>query len=444
MGDISEGLDSTVVYSGFTRCACVISRSFKDSLLCTCQGDKTITLRTDEGIVRRQMQNDGSRGISCMCVDSASIWIGFSNGLVHIYDIESYTLVHKYKESCGVLCMTYSALLNSIYTGGHGKEILKWSCQRYGEVTKSGLPCHSSAIRSLAADMNYLYSAGDDSTVKCWDVSHNAFKCFWVSTLGDHRSQQITIDDEHLVCLTHEGVYILLKNNGHLDRFVAAETSKFGLLMKDKKSESMWTSDSSGTITIWDQDFLEVQASISHKKPSLVSAMVPVSEICELLIFAQLRERGSSGSLSSLTRISSSAMPHYSPIGKSISEVCFRMITEKSKLVNIHDVTRWLWESYEKHRHTISQLFEKNESKKILRRFFCKLLDNSKRPAVSLIKAFSFVENGLQRDLAFSCYLKLHRNMQRRSTCASQSGTHCLEDHVRMIPYYRNFKALKH
>ena len=75
-----------------------------------------------------------------------------------------------------LLCVLYSKLHQVYITAGNAGEITCWCLKNVRKPTKKGSMCaardHDSAVTALTLDGNYLFSGGEDETIRMWDL-HN-------------------------------------------------------------------------------------------------------------------------------------------------------------------------------------------------------------------------------------------------------------------------------
>ena len=300
-------------------------------LICTYNEERDISLRSCSGekVCILGQCYDGAP--NCVVFDGSMIWVGFSTGVIHVYDGETFKLVKKIKEnSGGILCFAYC--LDSIFSGGHGWTILRWSCASYKPISSGKLQGHTNAVRVLANEFQFLYSAGDDCTVRCWRVSNQKNNSIWVRRTTKSIRNMI-VEAFHLVCSQDDGCIILLsKQTGEVSHRIENFSPKCRVFFSEKDSYSFWVASTSGKTCIWDRNLKVSHGFIECGDSRSIIDAFPINCSKSLKVFTQSE---CSGSIYSIDFLSEQLRDHerkVEEVKKLLSGVLSECLKQDSEL----------------------------------------------------------------------------------------------------------------
>ena len=439
VGSVNDKVDISGSYDGVTRCACLVRRGSKMNVICTGNSDGSIALRSEDAKKYIQLENDHSACVNCIAIDNSAIWVGFSNGLLNIYDVHTNNLLGKRKETQGgVLCIVYNPNLDNIFTSGHGWEILKWDCKEHSKIGGANLSGHTNAVRSLVTETHYLYSSSDDSTVRCWNIGDSNGSLVWTSVLGNQRARCIVLDGDHLVCSIEKGgIQILSKYEGNHLRNVDIGTNKPGLIMKEVDDNDIWVADSSGTVTVWERNFLAKQIVITTDKKTLVSSMVPLSQEFKIQFFARQEGKASSDLLPTLVGMRLGAPYSDDRCGTLIVDTCRQYFHVVSVLAEVQQANLTLDAAVLRKWGKLSGLLHKQAMARLLHVFYIQLLNFARKRTAYREKILCFYKNSLQVRRAKIYYSALLRNLQFRPLSMSSTVPEKIARNLQVYHFYR-------
>ena len=258
------------------------------------RGDATI--RDEFGPVVKILDVDIDGLVNCAVCDGTSLWLGTSTGIVYIFDAYSFKFLKKIKKSSGITCFTYC--LNSIFSAGYGCSILKWSCNDFTPIAK--LTGHSNTVRSLTSEFHFLYSCGDDKTVRCWNASNKNSSLVWTAKT-DAGVLKLIVEKSLLICQRQDGgICMISKQNGSIIRILGFP-EKQRILFKDPESSSIWSLERGIKISIWNDSFEFLRGTIALNEAMRPISALPLLQSKSLTLFLLLKEANESVSLDILS-----------------------------------------------------------------------------------------------------------------------------------------------
>eukprot|EP01006_Ploeotia_vitrea_P039106 TRINITY_DN66312_c13_g1_i2.p1 TRINITY_DN66312_c13_g1~~TRINITY_DN66312_c13_g1_i2.p1 ORF type:complete len:1009 (-),score=115.38 TRINITY_DN66312_c13_g1_i2:805-3396(-) len=131
----------------------------------------------------------------CMCADNDfHVWIGFADGKIRVYNGETLELVHTIQEHYSTVnCLVFHE--GHMYAGcGGDYRIFKFDAKKLSLAKKFGT--QTGNVRALAIRGPRLFSAGDDATIRVWDLQSGTCTEEW---LGHARAVRcMCMTDRHL------------------------------------------------------------------------------------------------------------------------------------------------------------------------------------------------------------------------------------------------------
>ncbi|KRZ62018.1 WD repeat-containing protein 61, partial [Trichinella nativa] len=125
--------------------------------------------------------------------DGKYIAVGSNEGIVYLYDTESYQLIGS-AHTRSIRGLTFSCDSKLLFSGSEDKNIKVWDIGSFPNVISSSYG-HLSFVTDIAVSQNpdVFASASSDHTVKIWDMTTG--RC--IQTLADHVSHVWSANFNH-------------------------------------------------------------------------------------------------------------------------------------------------------------------------------------------------------------------------------------------------------
>lgn len=192
------------------------------------------------------------------------VWVGFTDGFVHIFDAHNATKVCEIRAHTATVNVITS-VGDYVFTAGSDWQILQWDPLEIKRVPHGQLSGHQNSVRCLAGvttegSAGLLYSGGDDYLIRCWDLD-----------TGYERSDPWPIVGHtgSVRCIALHGVYLFSSSadgqvkawntqTAQLVRSLDDRGSGVGVcsLTVDAAAPAIWAGGTDGIIRMWDAQTL--------------------------------------------------------------------------------------------------------------------------------------------------------------------------------------------
>eukprot|EP00756_Hemistasia_phaeocysticola_P012305 Hpha_TRINITY_DN15187_c3_g2::TRINITY_DN15187_c3_g2_i1::g.129402::m.129402 len=209
-------------------------------------------------------------------VDGTFVWLGWSDGVIRIFDSETLTLAKETKSHAGaVTALTKSEGGRFVFSASTDFTVAKWDGE---SMTRVGhFMGHSNQVRALLAVGGRLYSGADDNTIRVWEIAKG--RC--VATLAEHTGgvNALAVAGKHLWSASEDNSIRIWDTSGPQPKKVrdlsyphAGQIKSLCLI-----GSLMWSS-SWNHVFIWDTTTFELKGQYDQAHETCVGSIIPVHQ----------------------------------------------------------------------------------------------------------------------------------------------------------------------
>ena len=285
------GLIHTHDFYSVCRCICVLERTAEDernggslTSVKVWSGDIDGSISIRHGLDGKPVHVIPQPHPNVYCFAIAqyknTIWAGLSNGYLQIYDLQTRKQLYETKAHAGAI----NAFLvhgDIVYCASSDWTITQWDAITGRRISGGQFSGHQNAVRCLAVDNGLMYSGGDDSVIRCWDLASNTERTGTWPIVAHHDSvRAICVNDVYLFSSSTDGtINVWNTQSAQLVKQLEVCDASITTMAIDLGSNHIWAGSSDGLINIWDVSTLSLVGVVDDHESTNVALVQPVARM---------------------------------------------------------------------------------------------------------------------------------------------------------------------
>eukprot|EP01065_Artemidia_motanka_P050589 TRINITY_DN8694_c0_g1_i1.p1 TRINITY_DN8694_c0_g1~~TRINITY_DN8694_c0_g1_i1.p1 ORF type:complete len:3057 (+),score=1321.40 TRINITY_DN8694_c0_g1_i1:432-9173(+) len=209
-------------------------------------------------------------------VDGSFVWLGYSDGVIRIFNAESMTLVKEIKSHSGAVnALTGSDSGRYVFSASTDFTIVKWDGE---SMTRAGhYMGHSNHVRSLLVVGGRLYSGADDNTIRVWEIAKG--RCVSVLTAHSGGIKALAVSGKYLWSASDDNsIRIWDTSTPELTCHRELTYPHSGQINCLCLIGSLMWSNSWSHLFIWDTATFELKGQYDQAHEGCIGAVIPVHQ----------------------------------------------------------------------------------------------------------------------------------------------------------------------